>query len=1520
MASQNRSRGVAGGTAGERPGDGSREARSGLPAVRGAAPVAYPSDQAGCASGDASLIRFHDLAGRPRGTGFVADHHGTVLTSHEAVDGLSRLVLSTAGDRRRVVAAADVTPLPDLGLALVRTGGLGVDPLPLTTRDRVEPGTYVRIAAGGWREARVLGATDVTYAATDRFHLVGDALELAVGTAGRDALRLGGGAAGGPVLDAATGAVLGVLGTALSSGHSDVGFALPLRRAATGPLAGLLAENAATVPAYGADLNLAGVLALTATSVREGRPAAGPGTPEPVERAGTAREFAAFAASRAHVLGLVGAPGSGRTTELAALAARRAGGPQPAPTLWLRGADLHDDDMSVADAVRRTLAGAARIVGASDPSRPARLGDITPERLAHLAGAAGRPLLVLLDGPEEMPPVLAHRLPEWTEGTATWLRETGARLVVACRPEYWEHAGAEFPGELLYGAVSGTPSSTSRSTGGPTSGPAAAAGASGWVAKLPSPPRGASAGGTAEAGAVSPSGSGFRGQAPGVDPGAGTRGVADGTRSAEAAAAGQVPVGGVSPGGVTFGRVPVSRAGEVASGWAENGVPRSGTVGGAPAPGATRGASWPRRTGDAGGPESPTGTAAAATRGVPEATDLRPVSADPTRSGPASAEPTCFGLASAEPACPGRVSAEVTRSGPASAEVTCSGLASAESACAGRVSAEPAYLGRACAEPTCLGLASAEPVCPGRVSAEAARFGPASAESVCPGRVSAEAARSGPASAEPTYPTRVPAEVTRSGPTSAEPAYLGRASAEPAYPTRASAEVTRSETVSGGRLGRGHAGLPPCVRLGDLRDDEAREARARHGVPEGVLAEADAGHPLTLRLLAEVHVALPGSPAPVPVTRDTVYAAYLDLMCLRIATRLAGENGLHGTAVRRLAAKVSGQVHEAARRSLGPGQGGLDRETFGALFPCGPAPARLGGGTGWASAVLAEGLFVPAGSGYRFAHEALADWIQGTHLDLDEALRALVHRRDTPHGTHTLPVPHHRIGSVVEAVLLLARQHGVPQLALTLEELVHALDLDPHSWWATRLLAEALTRVPDATPYTEVLRLLADGIAERGAEGQPTPQVFGPGFWRALRLPESTRLDLLRRLVLADRPPHEPGPRHLDTVAGLLTADPSAVQPLLVRWFDDERPLPATPHATVATAAQALLHTHRHRGLDGLTEVLVDSAHRRADELLAVLAEEEPSALCRAVERWARDERPARQTAAVTHGLRTAPHARTGADRTLLRHAALVLLAGPSHSPLRGGALALLVQDPDCRDRHLPRALDHFAACDPYLPPSAVATALPTHPEPVLEAFRARLLGPDAGEALRRLADATTPALTHRVAALLGRAVTERPETAGHLAAYVDRRLDRDPAPRAVLLPLVTRLLDDGPEPARAALATVLAADGATAGAPLRRALREHLFAHEQEPAVLDALLHAAARCDRGELRALVHRTGQILVRTPEGATRFDRGLVDLARHVPGFATRLTGWLTDAPGDWAALVGPSTRRTIEQLAGARVPA
>ncbi|MFF8396547.1 trypsin-like peptidase domain-containing protein [Streptomyces sp. NPDC016172] len=1134
MASRNRSRET----------DDSPQGSPDLPGTAGHEGGAIPDD---------ALVRIHDPAGRPRGTGFLADHHGTLITSHEAVDGLPRLVLHGAGDRRRVVSADAVTPLPALDLALVRTEGLGVPPLPVTVRDGAGTGAYVRIAAGGWREARVLGSASVTYAATDRFHRLDDALELAVGTAGRDALRLGGGAAGGPVLDAGTGAVVGVLGTALSSDHRDVGFAVPLRArtpGAAGPLAALLAENAATVPAYGADLNLAGVLELTGASMALEGPPGAPDAPPPVERTAVAAEFTAFTGGPATVLGLVGAPGSGRTTELAALAARRrrAG----LPTLWLRGCELRDDDASVADAARRALDRAAPAVPAA--SARAGLGDITPERLAHLARSLGRPLLLLVDGPEEMPPALARRMADWADGTTRWLREAGTRLVVACRAEYWETAS--FAAE-------------------------------------------------------------------------------------------------------------------------------------------------------------------------------------------------------------------------------------------------------------------------------------------------------------------------------------------------------------------------PCVRLGDLTEDEARKARRSHGIPDRALVPADARHPLVLGLLAEVRAAVSAPPEGAPVDRNDVFSAYLDLMSLRIATRLAAGNGLHGTAVRRLAATVAGQVHEAARRSLGPGPGDLDREAFETVFPSGPAPARLGGCSGWASAVLAEGLLVPAGPGYRFAHEGLADWLQGTHLDLDEALHALVHRGADAQPD---PVPHHRIGPVVQALLCLARQHGAGRLASRLADLVHALDTDPRSWWAARLLAGTLSSVPDAAPYVEVLRLLADRIVAWRRQERPVPEEVGPAFWTGLRLPEEARCALLRRLVHADGPPCEAGPRFLDAVAGLLAADPTAVQAQLARWFDDEQPLPATPHATVATAAQALLHTHRHGALDELTDVLVDRAHRRSDELLAVLAEEEPSAVCRAVDRWARDERPARRGAAVTQGLRVAPHVSTGGDRALLRYAALTLLARPADRALHGGALALLVQDPHTRARYLPRALEYFAAGDPQFSPDALAGALLTDPEPVLGAFAARLERPDAEEALRALADATPPGLARRIAALVCRAARLRPELAGQVAAYADQRLDRGPAALPVLLPLVTGLLEDGPVRLRCALAAVLTPPGIPASRPLRRELRDALLAREHDTDVLDALLHAAARNGGDDLRDLVHRIGLLLARTPEGAIRFDRALVDLGRHVPGFAARVAAWLTDAPEEWAALVGPSSHRMIENLAGAGVPA
>ncbi len=462
-------------------------------------------------------------------------------------------------------------------------------------------------------------------------------------------------------------------------------------------------------------------------------------------------------------------------------------------------------------------------------------------------------------------------------------------------------------------------------------------------------------------------------------------------------------------------------------------------------------------------------------------------------------------------------------------------------------------------------------------------------------------------------------------------------------------------------------------------------------------------------------------------------------------------------------------------------------------------------------------------------------------------------------------------------------------------------------WWGRYLVRETLLRVPDASPYGDLLQRIA------------TRREFGPDFWLALQLPEAVRYELLRAAVVHDGPPGT-GRRCLDAVAGCLAADPAAVQRHLTRWFADERPLRAAPEATVASAAQALLHTHRHRAVDDLTEALVDCAHPRADELLGALTEDEPSALCRAVDRWAHDARPARRIAAAVYAPRTAPHITGEADRRLLRYAAQALLSHSADDALHGVALALLVRDPYSRARYLPRALKRFADGDPSLPASALAVALAGDPEPVLAAFRARLRTRDTGtgDILRSLAHVTSPALARRVAELVQDQVEQCPRAAADAAAYVDLRLEQGAAVRDELFPLVAGLLRGRGVDVRVALAPVLAAPGTPVSRPLRGELLDLLLAGEREHPVFEALLRAVGGRGGGAEgdRDLVRRAVLLFGRTPDGATRSDRVLVDLAQRVPGFAARLTTWLTDAPDDWAALVGPSARRTVTQSAGA----
>ncbi|MFJ3926924.1 hypothetical protein [Streptomyces sp. NPDC090022] len=1442
--------------------------------------------------------------GRPRGSGFVADDRGTVLTSHEAVAGLGEVLLVGPGDGPRRVGAQAVTALPEAGLALVRAEGLAaVRPLPVTVRDGLPAGRYVRLVARGWRQARVLGDAEVTYGGRP----LAGAIALALGTDGMDALRLGGEACGGPVLDAETGAVLAVVCTALHSEHRSGGFAVVLRAAAAScrPLAELLERNAATVPGYGADLNLAGVLRLAGATVAPFLPYDGP---EPVERAAVVAELAAFTAGDRPVLALIGAPGTGRTTELASWARRRTLTPAPHPTVFLRGADVLPDDTSLSDAVTRTLWAARGVMAAGQD---------------HAAGGTAAD-----GGTRGMVSAVRDHAPGDTasDGGGTGAPGSGTPA------DPWG-AGGRAPfgpwgagGRAPFGPWGAGGTSGSAESGAPRAPAAAAPGDPGRVAAaVPGDPE--------RLAAVAPEDP----RSPAV--------AAPGDHRVHAAA---LPgdAGSLAAAVTGLGAVPGDPRSLAAAvtGLAQGyGRPLAVLLDASeelPALSDHRLAVWTRATVDwlrASG-------ARLVITGRPECWErlgaLFPPDALHVPRRPARGLPPALGLGdlTADEAALARVRHGIPTASIAPADARhplalrlLSGIRAA-GVTAGRPTREEifsAHLDLLCLR-TAIRIATPDAPGPGRgVPAGAGSGtprcgpGPSGTHGWTPDAAQPDPSASHGPPGSGTAFTSGRAGPSAPGARDEAPTADATGRPQPPWPPTgagtdgAAAEAGQPAAAGPGRYGSpagpaGHGRRPAAAaprapgRPGPGAVDAVRASDGPPGPEYG--PEPTAGWPGSGAGAGVSGAAAGGSCGPAGQVYGPGAAGGragsgdgAGVMAGWYGGGVGvggvpGGGGVYGPGVRRLAVRVAGRLHAAARRCLGPGQGELDRETFETLFP------RR---TGWASAVLAEGLLVPTGTGYRIAHEEVSDWLQAAHLDVPTALDTLVLRT----GPATAPaVPRHRIGPVLEAL----HQLPPPARAARLLQLVTVLTARPapdadRAWWASRLLRACLLRAADAEPFLPVLHALADHVAEDDAG----PGGFGGSFWNRLRLSETARLDLLRRALPAD--PAE-GDRCLDAAGRRLARDPYAVQPLLIQWFGDERRLRGRPGATVATAAQALLHTHRGPALDDLTEALVVAAHPCADELLAALAEEEPSAVCRAVARWAHDARPERRVAAAAYGPAVAAHVRTPADRELLRHAAQALLARPTDATLHGSALAVLLRDPHVRGRYAQQALACFRERGARLPADALVAALPLLPDPdaVFDVLRERA----DGEVLRALAALTTPALARRAGDLVRDHLARRPEDAPHAAVFVDRRLDQGPAARAVLQPLVAGLLR-GPLPVRIALAGVLAAPGGEDSRALRGELADVLLREEQDPRVLEAVLGALARGaavrDEARTRELLRRTARQLLRAPGGAAVFERSTLQLARTAPRFAVLVARWLAEDTTAGAALLGPGARRTVESL-------
>lgn len=663
--------------------------------------------------------------------------------------------------------------------------------------------------------------------------------------------------------------------------------------------------------------------------------------------------------------------------------------------------------------------------------------------------------------------------------------------------------------------------------------------------------------------------------------------------------------------------------------------------------------------------------------------------------------------------------------------------------------------------------------------------------------------------------------------------------------------------------------------LGPLPAEAAVRVARRYGAPEV------GGHPLSLRLAGEVGAG---------VERHRLYPAYLELCCARVARLLLAEAGSRRPGAHRrgamsvppvtedqeqLARAVSDRVQEAARRMLDTGHGTLDAADFAVLFPS---------EGGWAGAVLAERLFVPAGAGYRFAHEDLADWLQGGQVDLDAALQLLLGDPAPAAGLPAGGVPRHRVGVMAWALRRIGERHGSDGVDPWLWRLWRGMETaagPEQAWWARQLLLTGLADTPDLTAH----RPLLEWIAERGGGG------LGPGFWAGLPVPPAQRLELLRRLVATDQEARA-------AVAELLRADPRGVIPLLCGWFGETR------GSAAADLAHDLLLAHRRLAVDDLTESLAIAAHPRADALLAELAVQEPSALCRAVDRWSHDPRPEWHVAAAVHALRVAPYA-TGTGADLLRHAAGVLLAREEEPALHGAALALLVREPGTRQRHLSAALAAYRRDDPFVTAEALAPVLATDPEPVLAAFRLRLAAPGGAvaEVFRVLARQEPSVLLRPGLELAAELLHQRPERSGQVAEYLTTLLDGGQEPELLLAEVAAR-----PPGLRRVLALLLT-DPAR---PVR--LLETLLAVERDPEVLVPVVERLADHCQGQLEATTRQLIRLVA--DAGAAEVEAALVRGAGRSASFARLLADWPGDEPGSPG---GPLLARMRLLVAGGRDP-
>jgi hypothetical protein len=417
----------------------------------------------------ASLVEILHPDGRRRiGTGALVDAAGTVVTCDHNVADLDEVKVVRHGSRGKTreccrVAVTAAARNEHWDLALLETGWeTGQDALPIA--EAKPQGRWFTLGFQDYElgfEAPVplRGEFDLTpafHAAPRKYPAAGLRYSppATIDLGGRP---IAGGTSGAPLLDADDEAVIGVVVSSLIDDKnpfalSGRALAVPLHQAARDwpRLAALVERNRREVLCFGEQPNaLAAQMLCRAVAQAAAQRTVGPYRPFDsavyVERSGLTAPLAAFLASGATLMPVVGPTGTGKSWLLADLATR----PNAPPTLLLLGRAIPPAAPSVSAPAEDALKALATPRAPEEaPTIPRDLPLPSIDALARGVREAGLPLLIVVDGLNEAPIPETQLHDAWLPDSIAWAKASGARIVLSCHPETWRRLRGAVPADI----------------------------------------------------------------------------------------------------------------------------------------------------------------------------------------------------------------------------------------------------------------------------------------------------------------------------------------------------------------------------------------------------------------------------------------------------------------------------------------------------------------------------------------------------------------------------------------------------------------------------------------------------------------------------------------------------------------------------------------------------------------------------------------------------------------------------------------------------------------------------------------------------------------------------------------------------------------------------------------------------------------------------------------------------------------------------------------------------------------